>query len=258
LARFFSNNFGKPSHGFGREHIDMMISTLTGIQNTMFKNGRLTDELSAKAKTRFGIDSLPDGFWYFPVTMGGMEVRNPLVPLFAMRASIRRSPERILQKALEEDEAAYLVAKEHYERSNIGSGLGKYNAELKAKMTESGVGDAFMSRDEYLKFREERSVNLRAAYDTLLSVPEEKPLEATADITGMLDTLPSASGGRGRARGRSVEKNFGLMDPYWQWIVAVHGPEIVKKFGGLQMVDQGQVPLGVVSVMKAGKIRWRG
>ena len=256
LARFFSNNFGKPSFGFGRQHLDTMISTLTRIQNAMFPNGRVADHLGKQAVSRFQLDGgLPDGFWYFPVAMGGMELRNPLVPLFGMRASIRRSPERILQKALEKDEAAYLVDKERYERTNVGQGLGKYNAELKVKMMNSGDANEFMSREEYLKFREERSTHLLQAYDTLLSVPEEKPLDSTAGITAMVDTLPSV--GR-RGKRKAIQKNFDSMDPYWQWIVAVHGPEVVKRFGGLQMIDQGQAPLGIVSVLKAGKIRWKG
>ena len=239
LARFFSNNFGKPSYGFGRPHLDMMISTITRIQNAMFPNGRVTEHLVQQATSRFELDgSLPDGFWYFPVAMGGLELRNPLVPLFGMRASMRRSPERVLQKALQEDEAAYLVAKERYERTNSGAGLGKYNAELKVKMMNSGDANQFMSREEFLKFREERSPNLRNAYDILLSVPKEKPLESTSDIMGMLDSLPSSAGIRGR--GGAIQKNFLSMDPYWQWIVAVHGPEVFKRFGALQMINQAR------------------
>ena len=251
LARFFSNNFGKPSNGFGRQHIDMMVSTLTRVQNELFPDGRVTDLLNEKANETFNPGTIPDGFWYFPVAMGGMELENPLVPLFGMRASMRRSPERILRKALESDEAAYLVAKDRYERTNTGSGLGKHNSELRVKMLNSRDGNDFMSQEEYLKYREQRSPNLRSAYDTLLEVPAEEPMESTAGITSMLETAPAGRKG-------SIKRDFISMMPYWQWIVAVHGPEVVKKFGGLQMVNAEQVPLGVVSVMKAGKIRWRG
>lgn len=173
-----------------------------------------------------------------------------------MRASMRRSPERILQRALERDEAAYLTAKERYEKINLGAGLGKFNAELKVKMMNSGDADKFMSQEEYLKFREERSPNLRNAYDTLLSIPLEKALESTDDIVAMLDSLPKSTGAR--RSGGVIQSNFTAMDPYWQWIVTVQGPEILKKFGSLQMIDSATVPLGVVNVMKAAKIRWKG
>ena len=250
-ARFFSNNFGKASFGFGRDHLDMMVQTFGRIQKAMFKDGRVTDHLTKMATERFNVKSVPEGFWYLPISMGGVELRNPVVPLLAMRESVRRSPERILEKALEQDEAKYLIDKENYERRNTGSGLGRYNIEVQAKIRD--IGDEFMSRDEYFKYREERSHNLAAAYDQLLSVPAEKPIDSTSEIESLLHTLKSV-----RNRKASIQKNFNSMDSYWKWIVAVFGPEIVEKYGSLQMVDPGQVPLGVVSVMKAGKIRWKG
>jgi hypothetical protein len=250
LARFFSNNFGKPSLGFGRSHIDMAVSTLTRIQNDIFPSGRVTDYLTAEAFRRFSLTdtSLPEGFWYFPLAMGGIELRNPLISLLGMRASIRKSPEKILKKALEREEASYLIAKDAYEkRSN--------KSYLRPKSVD--YNDAsFMSREEYLKYREERSSHLAGAYAELLTVPDELPLESTPAIETLLGTLPKAAL-RGRGLGQ-MSSHFADMQPYWQWIVAMHGTEIVGKFGGLCMVDAEQVPLGVVGVMKEGKMRWRG
>ena len=104
-----------------------------------------------------------------------------------------------------------------------------------------------------MKDREERSTYQAEANDQLLRVPEEKPVESTPEIEAVLNTLKSV-----RTRKGTIQKNFNSMDPYWKWVVAVYGPEIMKKFGSLQMVDPAQVPLGVVGVMKAGKIRWKG
>ena len=252
LARFFINNFGKPCLAFGRPHIDSIISTLARIQNAIFPNGRVTDYLLSIAKERFSVSDLPDGFFYWPVAMGGLELRNPLVSLFCMRESMRQSPERVLEKALEADEAAYLVAKEHYEQVNTGRGLGgtgSHSAELHAKI---GDGSNFIPKDEYLKYREERSPALAAAYNRLLSVPAEKPADCTAEIAGLLEPLPS------RTNSKTLGRDWNGMDAYWKWIVAVYGPEIKEKFGGLVMVDTAQVPLGVVSVMKHRRVKWRG
>ena len=228
-----------------------MIRTYARILKATFPSGRATDHLAAVVKKRFNIADLPEGFWYWPVQMGGLELRNPLVPLFCMRDSIRRSPDRILEKAFEEDEAAYLGAKDHYERNNKGLGLsGTYNTSLKGKVAD--VGDDFMTNEDILKYREQRSCNLAIAYNELLSIPLEKPLDNTTEIASMLDTLPKSM------KKGAISRGFERMDSYWKWIVAVYGPEIKEKFGSLLMVNEGQVPLGVVSVMKAGKIRWRG
>ena len=252
LARFFINNFGKPCQAFGRPHIDSMISTLARIQNALFPNGRVTDHLLSVAKERFSISDLPEAFFYWPVEMGGLELRNPLVSLFCMRESMRRSPERILEKALESDEAAYLAAKEHYEQVNTGRGLGatgSQSAELQAK-----IGDVsnFISKEEYLKYREERSPALAAAYNQLLSVPDEKPVAHTTEVGALLQTVTV------RTKSKKISKNWSGMDAYWRWVVAVYGPEVKERFGGLQMTDAAKVPLGVVGVMKQRKTKWRG
>jgi hypothetical protein len=183
--------------------------------------------------------------------MGGMELRNPLIALLAMRESVRRTPKRILEKALEQDESMYLTDKQTYERRNTSSGLGKYNADFQGRV--KGVGNEFMPREEYFKYREECSSHLAAAYDQLLLVPEEKPIDSTPQIERLLSTLPTDTG-----KESGIHWNFSVMDAYWKTVVAIFGPEVVDKYGSLQMVDPGQVPLGIVSVMKAGKMRWKG
>lgn len=48
------------------------------------------------------------------------------------------------------------------------------------------------------------------------------------------------------------------MRAYWKCILAIHGPEIVERYGSVSMVDEGLVPVGVMGMMKQGKVRWRG
>ncbi|RMZ91693.1 hypothetical protein DV736_g1053, partial [Chaetothyriales sp. CBS 134916] len=252
--RFFTNNLCSPSLAFGHQHIDAMIATFAYIQKALFPSGRVTDHLASVASSRFGVSSLPDGFWYMPITLGGLELRNPVIPLLAMRESMRRTPARILERALEKDEARYLTDKENYEKKNTGSGLGRLNS---AKKRAIGIVDdqQFMPKDEYLRYREERSPALAAAYGQLLTVPKQQSVELSPEIETLFSTVKSS---RKKGKGGRGHKGLDATDPYWRWIVAVYGPEIVERYGSLQMVDPGQVPLGVVGVMRAGKIRWRG
>jgi len=249
LARFFNNNFGKPSLAFGREHVDMMINTFVRIQKTLFPAGSVTDHLAGVARERFGVTEIPDGFWYWPVQMGGMELRNPLVPLFVMRESIRRSPETILERSLDRDEAGYIAAKDKFRTHNTGRGMG--NRWSVATRNIPAENEDFMSKEEFLRYREERSTNLGAAYEELLSVPAEQHVHLTSQMTGWIKTLPKSSSS-------GIHQTFSSMQPYWKWTLAVYGSEIVDKYGSVQIVDPEQVPLGVVGVMKAAKIRWQG
>ncbi|KAK5045082.1 hypothetical protein LTR84_010230 [Exophiala bonariae] len=245
LARFFSNNFGKPSYAFGREHIDNMIDTFVRIEKAIFPENTVTAHLNKLVKEKFDMEDIPDGVWYWPVQMGGMDLRNPLVPLYCMRDNLRGTPQKILQNYLDFDEAEYLVAKDRFDRRSH------------SKKNHRSFGDEFMSSEEYLRYREERSTFLGTAYDRLLEIPQEFAAFETNEIAAFLDKLPPASRGS-RASKSGITKPFHRMKPYWKWVLAVYGSQIMEKYGSLQIVDAAQVPLGVVSVMKAGKIRWQG
>lgn len=252
LARFFSNNFGKPCFGFGREHIDDMIDTFARIQGAVFPNGSVTDYLAKLARDRFDVKEIPDGIWYWPVQMGGLEPRNPMVSLYGRRENMRESPQDILAKHLAAEEAAYLADKASFEQ--------KTSMELRTARKNSGIGDIgdkFMSKEEYMRYRESRSAYLGSAYAKLLSTPAEFEIQKTNEMASWLETLPSeARGPRGLSFG--IQRSFESMKPYWRWILVVYGGQIVKKYGSVQMVDASQVPLGVISVMKSSKIRWQG
>ena len=273
LARFFSNNFGKPSYAFGRDHLDNMIDTFARIQATLFPAGSVTDHLAKIAAEKFGIKDIPDGVWYWPVRMGGVELRNPMVLLYCMRESMRQSPDKILSKCLDAEERSYLSAKAKFDAD-----IKNYGGQRSWKSPLSnGFGETFMSQNEYLRFREERSADLLSAYEHLLGIPEAFEVHETKEITAWLDRLPSPtsnSGGRGKGRrrggggggsGRSggamsggIQRSFVTMDAYWKWILAVYGSQIVDRYGSVQIVEAAQVPLGVVDLLKTGKVRWQG
>ncbi|KAJ5480218.1 hypothetical protein N7530_005727 [Penicillium desertorum] len=103
FGRFFTNNFAKPAICFGRGHIDMAISTLSRIERTLFNktsddkspsdqiNG-VTDYLRTVIADRFDIRDLPDGFFYYPIELGGLGLLNPFIRLLAMRENIKETP----------------------------------------------------------------------------------------------------------------------------------------------------------------------
>ncbi|OAP57909.1 hypothetical protein AYL99_08647 [Fonsecaea erecta] len=252
LARFFSNNFGKPSFAFGRGHLDDMIDTFAKIQKALFQGGSVTDYLSKLAQERFEVKDVPDGVWYWPVQMGGLELRNPLVPLYCMRETMLQTPQKILSKCLDLEEKSYLAAK-----SQFDSEMKNYGRKRSYPSGLPTFGDKFMSKEEYLRYREERSINLSNAYCHLLDIPAEFHVHATNEITAWLDKLPSAPRGQ-KLSSFGILKSFDSMNPYWKWMLAVYGSQIVEKYGSVQIVDAAQVPLGVVSVMKGGKVRWQG
>lgn len=284
LARFFSNNFGKPSYAFGRAHVDMVIETFARIQRAIFPNGSVTDNLRQTIEERFAVKDLPDGFFYFPIRMGGLELKNPLLPLCGMRDSLKKIPDRMLERALDKDEEAYHIAKEQFEKKDTGAGLGRHsNFDLMRNI--KAQDETFMPMDEYLRYREEKSSHLATVYEALLEVPREREIDKTPQIASWLEGLadkpkderkgtkrkvshlsqpanlsfPRPAPGVSTTRlGPGIRKQWNSMQPYWKWILAIHGAEVVQKYGSVRIVDEARVPVGVVGVMKQGRVKWRG
>jgi hypothetical protein len=249
LARFFSNNLGQPSYAFGREHIDDMIDTFARIQQAIFPDGSVIEHLSKVADERWGMTGIPAGVWYWPVQMGGLELRDPLIPLFCMRKTMHESRQKILSDALELDESRFFKQKRAFKMPSL-------RHHIPSAISES-LDDEFMPKEEYLRYREERSDNLGAAYRRLLTVPAELHIQETKEMTWWLNKLPSADQDP-RLSSCGIVGPFKSMQPYWKWTLAMYGAQIVKRYGSLQMIEPAQVPLGVISAMREGRVRWQG
>ncbi|KAH1268897.1 hypothetical protein KXV81_003935 [Aspergillus fumigatus] len=246
FARFFTNNFGKPAMCFGRGHIDMAISTLSRIERTLFPDG-VTSHLRQMIADRFGVRDLPDGFFYFPVDLGGLQLLNPYIPLLGMREDIKQTPQRRLQKAFLEDEDAWHAAKERFEKDGPCS----------AAQIDFGDDDSpatFMSLDEFMRYPESSSQALLQAYKDLIRIPEEVSVSQTAGFRSSVMSLRKTGSGDGRG----ITESWLTMTPYWRWTAEVYHEEMVRKFGGLAAVSREFMPLGVVETLREGKFRWQG
>ena len=256
FARFFTNNFGQPAFCFGRDHIDMLVKTFARIQQALFPTGSVTDHLRDAVQKQLGAgDSLPDGFFYWPVEMGGLQLKNPFIELLAMRESLRQSPAKIMEKAFDKERAGYKAAKqkfledENYARTVHGTQFVDLNT--RSLMEQDAGRDGFMTFDQYSHYREEKSSPLSRAYEKLLQVPDQVHVNGSPKLDAELAKLDD--GGRTAAFGV-----WSQMSPYWKWILIQYHEEMVQRFGGLAIVDKGKVPLGVVNMLRNKKVKWLG
>ena len=74
----------------------------------------------------------------------------------------------------------------------------------------------------------------------LLQQPTEESVEMSPlDMVALKDfESASTSGGIG---------SWHTMTPYWRWVVQLYGPDMIERFGGLNIVDRGLLPIGMVS-----------
>ncbi|KAJ6120743.1 reverse transcriptase [Penicillium sp. IBT 18751x] len=249
FGRFFTNNFAKPAMCFGRDHIDMAIRTLSRIERTLFSKGAkepkggVTNYLREVIAERFDIHDLPEGFFYYPVELGGLGLLNPFVRLLAMRENITRKPERYLQKAYLQDEMLYQTAKENFEKHGPCASF--------IRRGEDGKPLPFWSLEEFTKYPETYSSSLLRAYNLLNEIPEEKSVSPTASFKLNQASLKGEGSG-------PISSSWECMTPYWRWVAESYSDEMVNTYGGLAAVSREFMPLGVVKTLKEGRFRWQG
>ncbi|KAJ5091522.1 reverse transcriptase [Penicillium alfredii] len=251
FGRFFTNNFATPAMCFGRDHIDMAVSTLSRIESALFNStvsstGRgITDHLRGVLADRFDIHNLPEGFFYYPVELGGLGLLNPFIRLLAMRENIKQTPQRQIHKAALEDEKQYRRAKDKFERLGPDTYSSPWNK-------PSGDSESFMSLEEYTKHAETYSGAFRTAYRALTTVPEERSVEQTSRFTKSQSELTGKLSDKS-----SISAVWSQMSPYWRWAAELYHDEMVRTYGSLAAVNREFMPLGVVKTLKEGRFRWQ-
>lgn len=247
VSRFFSNNLGKPANCFGRQHNDMIIETFEHIQKSLFADEgtrSVTDHLRGMLKERFGTDdSVPDGFFYFPVEFGGLGLRNPFINAFITYKNCYRDPNERIERSFEEEQEHFERCKEKWDSGESRSKQMDYAPVVREDIeTDAEADEPFMKFEEYTKYREELSAHVRSAYVDLLRCPEEESVVSSDEL---LNALRSCSADE---------------TPYWLWIYNLYAGDMKQRFGGqgLQLGERDLLPVGLVDVLKSEKVRWEG
>ena len=237
VGRFIPNNFGEPAGCLGRPHLDMVIEAFGRIKRGVFADDNLhgvsvEEYLKGELATRFGVENIPDGFLYFPIELGGLGLRNPLIPLFIVREKSFKDPGNKFDGAFELDEIDYCKAKQSYED-------GTSKARTLHPSTDN-VGP-FMSLDEYNEHCEETSVHLHQAYRELLEPPQSVDLQTTPDMWN----------------DGHLQNQIGAAKSYERWMLRLYGSEIVRKYGGLALGERALLPIGLATMLRGEKMRWQ-
>lgn len=285
MFRFLSANFGEPSMCLGRDHIDAVIKMFTHIQESLFapstsskSKGRkaakveearnVTIYLKSRLRDQFGLtDPIPDGLLYFPLELGGLGLRNPLIPLLLLRKNAPENPNTLIDDAFVNDEIEYNTLKQQHEAG--------VNTTQIQQLTDYVTGQ-FISWQDYKAASETASFRLGTAYEKLMEKPREMDVEFEREVAGVIeeDQRGSKRGASGRGRGVGIVRGRGrkargnvdraekqpkwVTEGYWRWIVQLYGPEIIKEFGGLGLGEKKLLPVGLTKMLGEQRVRWQG
>lgn len=258
---FFNSNFGKAANCFGREHVDEMLATHKRIQRQVFSTlskGDVSDVaeyLKRALGQRFGIKDVPDGHLFFPMELGGLELRSPFISLLQIRDEVLESPSDPVDAFLQEEREAYERAKAAFDDGTTTKDRHLVsNPDWKPESTSEC--ENFMSFEEYTRYREEfksyfhrRESRLHNVFRRLMQRPDEERINSDDGPVRMaLKELGQSS--------RGITQNWGQMEPYWQWVATMYGPEVVDRFGGLNIVVPGSLPMGMVTLFRDKRVKW--
>lgn len=252
-ATFFTTNFGKPANCFGQAHVDMMLATFERAQRTIFSSkgtGGVIEYVKATLQERFGLTDVPDGYIFFPADLGGLELQSPFIGLLQIRDALPRDPSHLLDDFAEAEAEAYRSAKIRFETNQV------YRHSVDDPKFVPKDADTFMSFEEFTRYREEFGYGydgeLCDVFIDLLKQPSEESIEATAEVMTALNKMNTS-----RLTGRTgISGNWYGMTPYWKWVTQLYGPEMIEKFGGLNIVDGDLLPIGIVPELRSGRVKW--
>ena len=220
--RFFQRNFGDPAQCFGRMHADEVIETYTRIQKELFPEtgGSVIQCIQQMIEQRFGVKDIPNGWFYFPISRGGLEVWNPVIDFLSVRDCLKEEPNMFFT----------LMAEDEKEYTRLFS-LWKSGGDLSNIATKE-----FLTYSQYVEGRETRLIRWWTAYTELQEAPDASSIRLSGRIRQDLDYM--------------------CLDDYQRWNAALYADEIFRRFGTLVIVEPTLIPVGMVSVFKNSKIQW--
>lgn len=265
-AKFFSSNFGKSANCFGRQHVDDMLATHKHIQQQIFDSGSGTGGMSTSSsiighlrktiEQRFGIADVPDGYFYFPVELGGLDLQSSFIPLLQIRDSVLESPDSLFKDMFDEERQAYASFKHKFDHGLVKRPQDGTRPPWQPEQQHDR--DNFFSEAEFTAHREDLCIvkdylvyqDVLWVFQQLMAQPEEESIDEVPALWTALGQVP--------AGGRAIKPNWHEMDASWCWITAMYGPEIIERFGGLSIVDPGLLPMGMVGLLREKRVTWQG
>lgn len=214
-----------------------MLILLESIQRRVFSGTSVVQYLKNIIEERFGVQDIPDGYFYFPTDVGGLELNNPFIGLVQLRDAVYEDPNDALSVVALAEMDAYREAKKAFESGAIDR---RWND---APSLVPDDHDKFISFEEFTKYREEfsspHSRNLCLAFEELLQQPAKQNVKLNMNDNAQLVL-------------------HGTEDDYWLWVTLLYKDDMIERFGGLDIVDRALLPTSMISLYRSGRVKWQG
>lgn len=238
-VRFLLNNFGRPAYCLGRPHLEEVQRTIARIHKAVYPEtggnvaAHIRNEIKKSLGDEFNSDSVPDGFFFFPSALGGLELTNPLIDLqLKSESASDDEPGQVVDKALKDDRAKYEDYRASFEEDD----------QTRVRPESVSPDETFISMDEYMLFREILSTEVSRAWSTLLGDLNSEDVSRSPAL-----------------RVPVINSNYKRSNsPQMSAIFELYGPEVMRECGDLRLGEKEYLPLGLLETLRSEKFRWQG
>ncbi|KAF9442061.1 hypothetical protein P691DRAFT_849759 [Macrolepiota fuliginosa MF-IS2] len=240
---FFVRNFGgRPAECFGKQYAVDVSRTLVRIQRGVITGSPqggensgggasdIIEHLEKELAAQYGVRDLPRRYFYFSLSSGGLAPRDPLVDILNTVAPI---------------EDALCQEQEFFEKKKIAWEAQK-RAEAAVALAQAPPGSPPLPPPIYMPFEsycEIDSPSIHAVYAWLAAVNKPRAANIPPAIQAAMNT-------------RERRNAYSTKESYKGWVVEAYGRDMVRRFGGLEIVDPRMIPIGLVHLYKTSRIRW--
>lgn len=106
-----------------------------------------------------------------------------------------------------------------------------------------------MPFNEYIRYREITDGSLLHTYNELLKTPAEQEVRPSVAVLHALDQLKQITS--------DLAWNWAQLGSDQKWIIQLYSSGVLERFGGLNLVDQNLLPMGVMTMLRARKVVWQ-
>jgi hypothetical protein len=262
IGRFFSYTFGEPAHCFGRDHVDEILKAHREMQHHLFNSPEtgktVVEHVKHKISTTFCIPvaDIPDSFIYMPESLGGLGLKNPFISLLMLRDNTCKDTSQRMAEFHKAEREEYETQKKNFEHLGEKQRRKRYKDAFQRDEDEGSTppitwkeAEEFLTFEDFTKYREQTSTGLWRAYTYLLAQPSSSCVQGTKRVKHGLKELSYQPEG--------LDYSSGKLDNELMWIVQYFESELFEKFGGLEVVDKGLLPMGVLKALRAKKVTWQ-
>lgn len=259
-ATFLPYHFASPCYALGKSHSIMVIKQLAEIQRAVLQNlnrGKpttlvnfLRDRISTHFPGEFDGAEIPEAWFYWPSKLGGLGLQNPILKLNAemvwksnmedpVDTTTKVEAETFLNRQKTADKLAYRRAKDAWERT--------VNP---VQPTPGLVRRSLIEESEFLTEEEYTSPEARSKFHAAWALVYGKLLEKPADEPELQEVLP----GPGEELVEELDVVNTIAD--WKFIFAMYGSRVLKRWGGLKLVEREWVPAGLLEGARQARGGW--